>query len=99
MTYRVISTFLHRPSGEYVTPGEPCPQLDAETAARLVKAGCLRVDETAGARADASQPASSPATPAAAAVLADGGAPAASEVTAAPKTSRRARRGDPAAQE
>lgn len=43
MAYRVISTFMHRATDRYVAPGQPCPELDAETAARLIGAGCIEI--------------------------------------------------------
>jgi len=41
MGYEVVSRFYDRAADRYVAPGAPCPPLDPETAARLVRAGCL----------------------------------------------------------
>lgn len=41
MGYEVISRFYDRAADRYVAPGAPCPPLDPDTAARLVRAGCL----------------------------------------------------------
>ncbi len=47
MGYEVISRFYDRERSVYVDPGAPCPPLDAATATRLVRAGCLaEVTET-----------------------------------------------------
>ena len=41
MGYEVVSRFYDRDRDRYVDPGQPCPALSEETAARLVRAGCL----------------------------------------------------------
>ncbi len=41
MGYEVVSRFYDRAADRYVSPGAPCPPLDSDTAARLVRAGCL----------------------------------------------------------
>ena len=41
MGYQVVSRFFDRARDTYVDPGAPCPDLDPETAARLVRAKCL----------------------------------------------------------
>lgn len=46
---RVISEFQNRATGAYVRPGADCPELDAETEARLVKAGCIVVEDVQAA--------------------------------------------------
>jgi hypothetical protein len=41
LALKVISRFFHRASGAYIDPGQDCPLLPAEDAARLVRARCL----------------------------------------------------------
>lgn len=40
--HEVVQRFYARVHDRYVDPGAPCPELDDETIARLVRAGCLR---------------------------------------------------------
>ncbi len=69
MGYQVVSRFFDRDRGVYVDPGAPCPDLDATTAARLVRANCVvevpdgappaaipRAPRKKAASADAAQP-------------------------------------------
>lgn len=44
MGHRVLSRFWHAATEQYVDPGQPCPPLDAATAARLQQAGCVSID-------------------------------------------------------
>jgi hypothetical protein len=57
MGYQVVSRFFDYARGVYVDPGAPCPDLDAETVARLVRAKCL-VEVP-----DAAAPSASPRAP------------------------------------
>ena len=57
MGFQVVSRFFDRARDTYVDPGAPCPDLDAETVARLVRAKCL-VEVP-----DAAPPGASPRTP------------------------------------
>ena len=41
MGFRVTARFFHRASGAYIDPGQECPPLPVEDAARLVRARCL----------------------------------------------------------
>jgi len=41
--HRVVSRFFDMTSGRYFDPGQDCPLLPADDAARLVRAGCLEV--------------------------------------------------------
>jgi len=41
VAFKVISRFFHKASGLYIDPGQDCPLLPAEDAARLVRARCL----------------------------------------------------------
>ena len=41
MAFKVIGRFQNRATGKYIDPGQECPSLSPEDAARLVKAGCL----------------------------------------------------------
>ena len=59
MRYRVIATFRDLKSDLYVQAGAKCPQLDAETAARLVAAGCIVAE--AAPESPAAPPPESPA--------------------------------------
>ena len=43
MPYLVVSRFFDRTSGRYIDPGQDCPLLPADHAARLVRARCLEV--------------------------------------------------------
>ena len=59
MPLKVIAPFFHKATGRYIAAGDPCPDLDAETAARLVKAGCLAVGP--GSKDGASETSAPPA--------------------------------------
>ena len=62
---RVISEFQHSATGAYVRPGANCPELDAETEARLVTAGCIVVEDVQAATgAKPATPKKARATPA-----------------------------------
>jgi hypothetical protein len=41
VAHRVIARFFHKASDRYIDPGQDCPLLPAEDAARLVRARCL----------------------------------------------------------
>jgi len=45
MRYRVVATFRDLRSGLYVEAGAKCPELDAETAERLVYARCIVAEQ------------------------------------------------------
>jgi hypothetical protein len=62
--FRVISRFFDRAAGRYVDPGQDCPLLPADVAARLVTAGCLvAVREGVAAPAAPAAPTAPPASP------------------------------------
>ena len=69
MGYQVVSRFFDRARNTYVDPGTPCPDIDPETAARLVRAKCL-VEVP-----DAAPPGASPRAPRKKAGSADGAKP------------------------
>ena len=68
MAFKVISRFFHKASGLYIDPGQDCPLLPAEDAARLVRSRCLvkvpdppkRVAAPQGGRAPAQSTAAPP---------------------------------------
>ena len=63
MGHRVIARFFHKASGAYIDPGQDCPLLSAEDAARLVRARCLVEEKDAAPPSGNGSPAPRKARP------------------------------------